>query len=475
TVALVLHAAATATVPNWTVESVTAPGQLWGSPREAKPVPVEAVIAGYGTPAATRTASLIVNGKTTATKTVAVPAGGRASVEFPSLDVPYGFSRCEVRIDSSDAFRDDDGALFAVQRSDPQRVLFIHAVNDTRSPRYFGDALGAAAESAFVLQSASIDQALNLGFSNYGFVVLSNLSGLPSALENSLTEYVRSGGNVLVALGPSAAGRGRVPVFGEAIRRVHDYARESAVGHQPFLSVGETDRSHASVARAGSLADVKFYYAVDIDSADARVVARLTDHTPLLLDKKIGEGRVLLLTSGLDNLTNDFPLHPGFVAFVEQTARYLSGAERPASARTVDSFLDLRTAREQEPSQHLGVEVVDPDGHRPLSLTEAATAQSVRLSRAGFYQVRLANGREEVVGVNPDRRESNMEIVPDDMLALWRGAPKPEAQAVAMAGTAPQPDEPVSLWWYIMLLALGAALTESWLAARYLSTRREEA
>src|SRR5439155_495037 len=80
--------------PNWTVESVTAPGQLWGSPRDAKPTRVQAIITGYATPAATRTASLLVNGKTTATKTVQVPAGGRATVEFPSLDVPFGFSRC---------------------------------------------------------------------------------------------------------------------------------------------------------------------------------------------------------------------------------------------------------------------------------------------------------------------------------------------------------------------------------------------
>ena len=74
-------------------------------------------------------------------KTVQVPAGGRATVEFPSLDVPYGFSRCEVRIDSADALPADDGYLFAVERSDPQRVLFVHAATDARSPLYFGDAL----------------------------------------------------------------------------------------------------------------------------------------------------------------------------------------------------------------------------------------------------------------------------------------------------------------------------------------------
>jgi len=474
TVTLALHPVVKTATPNWTVESVTAPGQLWGSPRDARPSRVQAVVTGYDTPAAARTASLVVNGKSIATRTVQVPAGGRATVEFPSLDVPYGFSRCEVRIDSADALPNDDGYLFAVERSDPQRVLFIHATTDARSPRYFGDALGSAAESAFGLQSVSVEQAVNLSLSKYGFIVLSNLFGLPASLESSLLGYVRDGGSVLLSLGTSAARRGRVPIFGEAIRGVHDYPRESSGGHDQFLSMGEADRSHPSVGKIGSLAGVKFYYAVDVDPADARVVARLTDRTPLLLDKKIGEGRVLLFTSGLDNLTNDFPLHPAFVAFVEQTARYLSGAERPASARTVDSFFDLRTTREQEPGRQLGVEVVDPDGHRPLSLNEAAMTQSLRLTRAGFYQARLANGREEVVGVNPDRRESNLIVMPDDVLALWRGGPKSPQPAPSKDGSIPQERQSVSMWWYIMLLVLTAALVESWLASRYLGTRREE-
>ena len=66
------------------------------------------------------------------------------------------------------------------------------------------------------------------------------------------------------------------------------------------------------MAKADGWAGVKFFYALDVDpgtGADAaRVVVRLSDQTPLLLDKRIGEGRVVLLTSGLDNLTNDFPV-----------------------------------------------------------------------------------------------------------------------------------------------------------------------
>jgi len=70
--------------------------------------------------------------------------------------------------------------------------------------------------------------------------------------------------------------------------------------------------------------------------------ARLTDHTRCCFDKKDRRGTRAAADDGLDNLTNDFPLHPAFVAFVEQTARYLAGAERAASA--TDGRLVLRSA-----------------------------------------------------------------------------------------------------------------------------------
>src|SRR5262249_48017935 len=263
---------------------------------------VQAVVAGYATPAATRTVSLVVNGKVVATSKVQVPAGGRATVEFPSLDVPYGFSRCEVRLDSGDALPNDDGYLFAVERPDPERVLFVQGSGDTRSPLYFGNALDAAAESAFALQSVSLDQAASLPLAKYAFVVLSNLAALPASFESDLQRYVRDGGSVFITLGTSAAGRSRVPLFGEAIQGVRDYSL--ARGRERYLSVGETDPTHASIGKIGNLSGLKVFYAVGVDAANSHVVARLTDGTALLLDKKIGEGRVLLFTSGLDNLTN---------------------------------------------------------------------------------------------------------------------------------------------------------------------------
>src|SRR6202050_5542007 len=222
-VTLLTHAVVAKAQPNWTVESVDAPGQVWG--KDAKPVHVQAVVAGYGTPAAQRTVSLVVNGKTTATKTVAVPANGRAAVDFPALEVPYGFSRCEIKIDAADAFPADDLRRFAVERSDPQKVLLIHNYGDNRSPLYVGAALSAAAQSAFALESINVSEAADRKPSNYALIVLSDLSSLPSLLENSLTGYVRSGGSLLIAAGTSAGGRSRIPIFGAHIIETRDYTR----------------------------------------------------------------------------------------------------------------------------------------------------------------------------------------------------------------------------------------------------------
>jgi hypothetical protein len=462
-VQLVTHAVVTKAQPNWTVESVDAPGQVWG--KDAKPVHVQAVIAGYGTPAAQRTVSLVVNGKTAATKTIAVPANGRAAVDFPALVVPYGFSRCEVKIDG-DAFPADDLRRFAVQRSDPQKALLIHNYGDSRSPFYVGAALSAAAQSAFILESINVNEAADRQPGNYAFIVLSDLNTLPSLLEHSLTEYVRSGGSLLIAAGTSAGGRPHIPIFGARIVETRDYSRVP----DRYMAVGSSDSAYPAVAKAAGWAGVKFFYALDVDPGDARVIVRLGDQTPLLLEKRIGEGRVVLLTSGLDNLTNDFPLNPAFVPFIEQTARYLAGSERQGGARPVDAYLELRNARERTQ----GVEVTDPEGKRPLTLGEAASAQSFQLTEAGYYQLRLANGRRDEIGVNPDPKESNLDVIPGDVLALWRGNGSQSPQDASSPGPATPHKTPQTLWWYAMLLVLASAVAESVLASRYLGTQREE-
>jgi hypothetical protein len=474
-VTLVLHPVAKGIAPpNWTVESVSAPAEL-ADPKDPKRSRVQAVVAGFGTSETEKTVSFLVNGKTMATRKVKIPANGRAPVEFAPLDVGYGFNRCELRIEGGDAFPADDASVFVIRRSDPERVLFVHAANDTRSGLYFGAALGAAAQASFVLQSVTAEQTTDLDPSKFAFVVLSDAVTLPSIFEHTLSQYVSKGGSVLIALSTGAGHHARIPLWGSDVKDAHDYVRAGSVA-----TVGQVDFTHPALEQAqpgrdnGGWAETKFFYAAVVDPGQARVAARLGDGTPLLLDRQMGEGHVLLFTSGLENLTNDLPLHPVFVAFVDKAARYLSGSERLSGSRPVDSFVQLRSGAESV-GEVASVEVIDPDGRRPLSLSEARTVQTFRLRRAGFYQIRFASGRDAVIGVNPDRRESDLEPIAPDVQQLWSGTKGEASIETSTASAGESKYRPVSLWWYVMLLTLVVALVETTVASGYMGTQREDA
>lgn len=462
-VKLILHPVTDKSAPNWAVETVNAPAVLW-DPKKAR---VRATIAGFGTEAANRGVSLVVNGKVTASKSVAVAANGRATVEFLGLDVPYGSARCEVRIEGGDALAADDRAVFAVERSDPRKVLFVHEARDTRSPFFLRNALTAAAEAAFSIDAVPSEQTGNIDPARFAFVILSDVLSVPASFEEALKKYVRGGGSVWIAAGPSSARHGSIPVLDAKVVEGKYYSRAG----ERFSVVGEGDPMHPSMRRAGKWEGAKFYYALRVEPGDARVAARLNDQTPLLLDRKIGEGRVLFFASTFDNVANDFPQQPAFVAFVDQTARYLAGVEERTAAVAVGSHVELRSAREGKVS----VEVIDPDGGRPLSLNESTTAQSFLIPREGFYEVRRANGRHETIAANANRRESDLTAIPKETLDLWSGTPTETAAANGSAGLPEEQErKPWSLWWYFMLALAAAAVAESFLASRYLGVQRDE-
>src|SRR5207245_3418778 len=140
-----------------------------------------------------------------------------------------------------------------------------------------------------------------------------------------------------------------------------------------------------------------------------------SDDTPLLVERQIGDGRVLTFASTFDNLANDFPLHAGFVPFVDETAHYLAGLDdRPANF-TVSSYLDLRTGREPSGT---AIEVLDPHGARSMTLSESTRAQNIQLTGQGFYVVRRPNHENELHAVNPYRSVQCFDVSMTDKIAV---------------------------------------------------------
>ncbi len=446
-------------VPNFTVENVVAPRRVYDGKKQR----VLATIAGFGTKKADRTVSLVLNGRVVETKVATVPENGRATAEFLSLDVPHGQNRGEVRIDPADALPQDDRFYFTVERVEPRHALFVHEADNSRGLLYFTSALESSGHSAFIIDSASPEQVANVSPARYAFVVLSDVGAPPGAFENELRSYAQAGGSVLIALGRNSAAIPRVPVAGDRIEEARYSGREG----ERFQTASWLDSSHPAILANNRWEGVKFYQSIRVTPGDARVVARLSDETPLLIERQAGQGRILIFASTFDNVANDFPLHASFVPFVEQVARYLGRLDSGPAAVLVGSFGELRDSKAKGAS----VEVIDPTGARVLSLEEGASAENIQFTEAGFYEIHRPTG-PETVAVNADRHESDLAAATQEDLALWENT----AQGTSAAGGSTETGQrDLSLWWYIMIAALTLAIAESLLGNKHLSVDKEAA
>jgi hypothetical protein len=447
---------------NVAVENVVAPQRIF----DPKKVRVQATIRSFPAPdeqteKSTKNVSLVLNNKVLVTKTVDLPTGGRAQVEFLGLDAPYGFSRGEVRVDGADTLPADDRYYFAVERTDPRKVLFVDDGRTGHAPLYYRAALDSSGDSAFQMETVRPDVAANQPFSHYAFVVLDDIGTVSAPLEDALKKYVNAGGSVLITLGPASAAQPKVPLIDETIEASAYAGRET----ERFLNVSEIDAGHPALRSVERFSGVKFYQAIRVTPAKSRVLARLNDQTPLVLESQLGEGKVLVFASTFDNLANDLPLHASWVPFVERSAAYLagSGAEQPVNL-VVDSYVELRTAD----SKSAAAEVLDPDGKRLLSLEQATTARNFAVNKEGFFELKTASGRHSLLAAHADRLESDLAVIPDETLALWRATGSDQTAAGASGAGNEHDKKPWPLWPWVLLLLLVVAMAESLVADRYL-------
>jgi hypothetical protein len=212
---------------------------------------------------------------------------------------------------------------------------------------------------------------------------------------------------------------------------------------------------------------VKIYLAVNVGATKSRVLARMGNGKPLVLERKVGEGKVLAFTSTFDGIQNDLPRHYSWVPFVQKSVAYLGGggsSEQPTNL-SVGDYVELRTGNEKGAQ----AEVQDPDGQRVLSLEESAQARNFALTREGFYEVRTAGGKRSLIAAHANRKESDLAVMPQETLDLWKSTGSSGSPTGPGQGTGSEAaTSPWSLSPYILLLLLGVALAESVIADRYL-------
>ena len=150
---------------------------------------------------------------------------------------------------------------------------------------------------------------------------------------------MRDGGAVLVVVGPKATLAARAALLEEGIEESTYTGREQ----QRFQFAGSMDESHPVLNEVKSFQGVKFYRYAKLPVGDEdNVLARLSDGSPLLVERPMGDGRMLVLASSLGNIWNDLPVNPVFVPFVLETARATcQGLDRGMQQASIDSILEL--------------------------------------------------------------------------------------------------------------------------------------
>ncbi len=162
------------------------------------------------------------------------------------------------------------------------------------------------------------------------------------------------------------------------------------------------------------------------EGGPVRVLARWNDpgRSPAVIERVLGEGRVLLWTTTADRSGNDWPVEPSFVLAVREAVR---GAARPTSlANNVTGGERMRRVV-QSSQQISNVKLTPPGGGEPQSLPavplearpgegDPAVAIDVPDTRlAGLYRLAWDEGplgtQQDLYAANPDPRESALERI----------------------------------------------------------------
>ncbi len=444
---LVPAVAGTGTPVNWSVDQLreTADG-------------VEVSVTNTGLSERVADVELRVNDELVGVRTVG--GQGRYSVQFEAIDFQPGDNRVEVRLDTDDDLAADNTAFLIVRNDPPQPVPVITRNPQSLAVTYLSAALEAMPTAGFTslpLIPGDFDPRV---LSRSSWVIVDDLGTLDSVAADALQDYVDNGGHVLAFLGDGSAGLDRLPVSGRTLTPA-----DLGSGTSAFRRINSVDDQHPALQNTEGWHRVRVSRSVGVQlDNDAAVLMRLDSGAPLVIEERLGDGRLLTFLSAIDNQWSDLPVHPVFVSFVIEAADYLSGR--------IDEFGTFAAGESLSLAAAGAGQVVDPDGENLLSLAATRDARTIRLEKAGIYAVYTADD-ESLIAANVDPRESELAPIGPEIIERWR-----EATFTGSNGTEASADaesEPLELWpWLLLLLAI-VVIAESALGNVHIATRMRAA
>ncbi len=403
-------------------------------PTTAKNVPVLLEEDGHGRPSVT---------------VAEIPPGKTVTERFQVRFRTAGDHRIAARLEG-DAVEADNSRFAAVGLPAEVPVLLIDQP-DARSARYIAaaSAPGGPVRTGIRPQIETPSYLARQPLDKYHAIILTNIERLDPPAIDALEAYLRAGGGVALFLGGQSDhqtinaqwyrdGDGFFPVpLSEATSLMVDRltrAPDLQPAEHPIFRIlaGERNSFVATVL-------VQRYYGVPEDWAPAsdsttQVIARLRNGAPLVVEQRVGDGRVVAFLTSAAPTWNNWARNPSFVVAVQDLYAYLAHDGSTPVDRPVGASLELslnteeyrRRVRFDVPKMHseeapteaaFTDATLTPDGSLAVSFAET--------DAAGFYQADLTrtDGAEEqrLFAVNVDAAEGDLNTVSGPQLATRLG------------------------------------------------------
>lgn len=378
--------------------------------------------------------------------TVSLDPGQAGQLTFTVPGLTAGEWTGLVSIETEDQLQFDNQRHFFVLAAPPARVLLVDGSESTAEPLastfYLEAALRLAprgetfAESPFSPDVIRFAAAGIPALDDYDQVVLADVGGLSTAEAQSLGRFVRGGGGLLVFSGEQMTaescaaleGAGLLPgrILGINRARALPFRWQTWNDSHPLFEPFR-DPQFGDLRRLAFTAYTQFE-----PDPQATVLARYRDDAPALLDRRVGEGRVLWFTSSADRSWGDLPRSRLYVPLVHQMLGDLAGLTGGGPVRAVTLDADL--------------------------------AEDARFSPG----VRQAGGRWHVVNTSP--RESETDRCTPEEFAHRFGLRLPEVEAAPgrplAAGALSVDVRDDEVWHWVVVALLVLLCGEAFLANR---------
>ncbi len=432
---------------------------------------------------------------------VDIPARSSVTKSFTHRFSKRGLHRASIQLGpGADDHEIDNTRYVPIQLAQKIRVLLVNG--DPRSVPYQDEAFyleralnpSRGSRSTILTDITAVEGLASHPFEDYDIVVLANVEKMPRASVGALTRFVEQGGGLLFTAGDKVNAEVYNPLFGALLPKPVRSARLLAQRDDPDAPLkvarfGQTDPSHP-IFRVFTLPGGETLHKIQTwtyllleptPDGESRVLASWSDGAPLLVEKRIGEGRSMMLTTTVDRGWSDLPLRTAFLPLVRRVTQHL--ARRGASGGALDK-VEVGQAVLLEPGEDPDkrYEVRDPSGGRivlvPVSTEPGAQLRFVP-TEPGHYKVVQ---RATSPGAEPEEIQSmafavNLTADEADLTAV--SAEEISQALVSAAGEegaeramVDRPGKRVGFWSILLFLVTLLLLAETILGTRRSVLRR---